>query len=738
MSGVRSFGEGLRWSGVAVVEVKNLPPPKDVQEIEEKAAKRVDQLIKGRLQQLSEDQLDRLQKHVKKLLKNARRESEPLRRKLVRYSELLEGIVEETNFPFEGASNVTLRAAAGLARTFESTFNPALYADPDLFAPDLDPGAQQEMGLDEVGLMHLQEGFNHSFSRKYNGLNVLKGGTIPAFRDGTFLVNGSWERVVQRVNDQRTYRSWQEFQKDYPNAEESKIEEERYRDIADFFLIEGKEAELIVKFSHNHVQFDGIEYRQLLRTKFLLYPTTALKLEKSELYGAMYDLGKEELKRRAKKGEFYKDQVEEAIKRRGSQFQDAWDKNRLYVEGFSVPEPESAPMRLGSFVVKFDLDRDGVVEQYHVTVVSDGDTPVVIACRPYELRHNTPDVIPFRLVRRDHAFDGISLVGDGEDMFNQIDTLFRHDNNVMMLTTSPIFMINDQLKETMDLGRSENVIRPGVSYWVPDINKAAKQLEVQDVAAASGDNNTKLSIISRFLEMLIGVSQGESGQSAPNDPRAPTSKTTLLLMQAGKRADRCLDEWCESIPDLAKLHATLLYQFSGQSDYKFTDKKGQQQSFPVKVLADSRLRWVSRRRSVTLTPEFALQRLQQLLQVYMSMRPLLMQGDGIAIEIWNRTVKNSGEPQAEKFLVDINQAPEMAQKAMEMAKQQFLKKAHLDAIAAGEKKLAQATSAELAKTLGEADRMKLSGLQDQMQSEALEQAQAQGQAPQGNQVPTAA
>src|ERR1039457_4672175 len=117
------------------VEVKNLPPPADIVATEIKAAKRVDQLLKGRLQQLSEDQLDRLQKHVKKLLKNARRESEPLRKKLVRCSDLLEGIVEETNFPFEGASNVTLRAAAGIARTFEATFNPALYADTELFAP---------------------------------------------------------------------------------------------------------------------------------------------------------------------------------------------------------------------------------------------------------------------------------------------------------------------------------------------------------------------------------------------------------------------------------------------------------------------------------------------------------------------------------------------------------------------------------------------------------------------------
>lgn len=704
-----------------MVEVRQLPPPKDIREGEVKAAKRVEQLVRGRLQKLSEDQIDRLQKHVKKLLKNARKESEPLRKKLVRASDLLEGIVEETNFPFEGASNVTLRAAAGLSRTFEATFNPALYADTELFAPDLDPGAAEELKLDAASLTRLQEGFNHSFARKYNGLKVLKGGTIPAFRDGTFLMSGSWERQVERVNDQRTYRSYQEFQNDYPDVESSKISRESYLDIADFFLIEGKDAELIVRFSYNHVQFDGIEYRQLLRTKFLIYPTTSLKLERADLYGALYDLPKEELKRRAKHGEFYADQVEKSIKRRGSPNPDAWDRQRLFVEGFAMPDPESAPLRMGAFVVRFDLDRDGVVEMHHVTVCVEGDEVHVVACRPYDLRHNVPDVVPFRLVARDHAFDGISMVLDGEDMFNQIDTLFRHDNNVMMLTTSPIFMINENLKETMDLGRAECVIRPGVSYWVPDIEKAAKQLPVADVAAASGDNNTKMSIISRFLEMLIGVSQGESGETSPADPRAPAAKTTLLLMQAGKRTDRCLDEWCESIPSLARLQATLLYQYSGETEYKFMDVKGQPASFPIKLLADSRMRWVARRRSVTLTPEFALARLQTLFSTYAQMRPLLLQGDAIAMEVWNRTVRNSGEPQAEKFLMDPGQAPQLAARAVQMAMQQFLKKAHMEAIAKGEIKMAQEAAKEIVKTLADQDRARLAGLDKVSEAEVLEQ-----------------
>lgn len=708
------------------VEIRELTPPVDIRDGEAKAAARVERLLKLRLQRLSEGQVDRLEKHIGKKLKDARRETEPLRRKLVRYSDLLEGIVEETNFPFEGASNITLRAAAGLARTFEASFNPSIYQDPDLFAPDFEPGTAQELKLDAKSIQVLQEGFNHSFSRKFNGLRVLKGGTIPAFRDGTFLVEGSWERKVERVSDQRTYKKYEEFVKDYPDPESAGLSSEEYSSILDYFLTDGPDAELIVRFFHDLVKFEGIEYRQLLRAKFFVYPSTTRHIEDAELYGGSFDLPKDEVKRRAKRGHYYEDGVRRALARRNTPLTDQWDRNRLYVEGIATPSPESSPIRLCDLVIKYDLDKDGVLEQYHATVIAEQDFVFLVSFRPYDLRHNVPSVVPFRLVARDHAFDGISMVGDGEDLFNQIDTLFRHDNNVMMLTTSPIFLAQQDLKEQIDLGRAENIIRPGVTYWVPDISKAITQLPVQDIAAASGDNNTKLSIISRFLEMLIGVSQGESGQQAPDDPRSPARKTTLLLMQAGKRIDRCLDEWCESLPSIAKLHATLLYQYSPERSYSFEDRQGQVRKFDVSILADSRLRWLARRRSVSLTPEFALNRLQMLFQSYAALRPLLLQGDPVAIELWNRTVRNSGEPQAEKFMVDAGQAPQLAEQAVKKAMMQFQQQSRMKAMAKGEEKLATESAKATVKVLDEQARAQLSGLPG---SEPQPQQQQMGQPP---------
>lgn len=710
------------------VYVRELSAPKDIQDDEIKNAERVERFIKTRNKVLSDNQVKRIESHLKKQIKSAKREYEPLRRRLSSYSDLLEGIVEETTFPFEGASNVTLRYGTSLARTFAAKFNKTVYQDEDLAFPVFDPGSEQELKFDAKSIITLQDGFNHSINTACNAIRVLKCGTIPAFRDGTFLLEGSWERRIERVNDQRTYRDFESFQKDFPDHQSAGISEEEYISISDLFLV-NDDCELIARFSYDHVQQDGIEYRQIPRAKFLVYPTTVKKLWQAQLYGCTFELTKDEIKERQKKGEFYEDGVKRALARRGGEWMDAWDRGRLFVEGRAAPLMESIPYKLADIVFKYDLDNDKTLEQYSGRVIMEGEEVILVALRPYEVRHNIPSIIPFRLLDRDYAFDGISLLGDGKDIFDQVDILFRHDNNVMMLTTSPMFIADQTLKDEIDLGRAENVLRPGVTFWVPNPDKQPiRQLQVQDIAAASGDNNTKISILSRFVEMLLGVSQGESGNQTPDDPRAPAHKTQLLLMQAGDRIDQCIDTWCYSFEEFFKLHATLLYQFSRDRDYKFMKKqKAQMQqmiipgqtipqnqqsqvgAFNLDILASEKLHWKVRRRSIALTPEYSMNRLQTIFATYAQMKPLIMQGDPVAVEVWNRIISNSNEPQAEKFLIDPQQAPQMQNAAIQKAMQQFKLQSDMKAHAKGKEKLAMEASKAVVKHLSEQAKTQISG-----------------------------
>lgn len=694
---------------ISIHELKKAPL--DIVESEEKDAERVEKFITARKLRLTVDKCEKIEKELAKRLKAHKQQTRPLLARLTRWADMMEGVIEETNFPFEGASNVTLRYATGLARVFQAQFNKTMYGDEDIWYPVLDPGAETELKLDQAGVAVLAEAFNHTYAKFADGIQTLKSGTIPAFRDGTYLLQGEWKRKLERVNDERTYRKLDDFRKDYPDAESAGLDVEAYQDILDEFLIEDN-PEVIARFSYEAVLKDKPLYSSVLRAKFVNFPTYEKKIEDMTLYGSYSDIDKAELKRRGEKGIYYKRGVSKATAKNSETAMDSWDKARLFVEGRAYPESDQRPLRIATLVAKLDLDEDEVLEKYLVTVATDGDCEYcyLLSIQPYDLRRSVDRVVPFRLVERDQAFDGISMVGDGEDIFNQVDTLFRHDNNVKMLTTSPMFIADQTLKDTLDLGRAENVIRPGVTYWVPDPNKdPIKQIIVQDLAAGVGDSNMQLAILQRFVELLVGVSQNLSGGQAPDDPRAPAHKTQMLLMQSNKRIDDNMDEWRSSFSDLALLHGTLMVQFSKEPEYNFIGKDGKPYKVPFSLFVDPRIHWIPKRRSVTLTPEFALGRLTQLQQVYMAMMPLLKQGDPVAIELWNRTVQNSGEPQPEKFFYDIKQAPAMMEEAIKQAMAQAIQKMDMDAKAAGKKTFATESAKLAVKTIDEANRIGLSG-----------------------------
>lgn len=73
-----------------------------------------------------------------------------------------------------------------------------------------------------------------------------------------------------------------------------------------------------------------------------------------------------------------------------------------------------------------------------------------------------------------------------------------------------------------------------------------------------------------------------------------------------------------------------------------------------------------------LTPEFALARLGMLQQLFTQSLPLLGTGNPIAIEMWNRQVLASGEPNADKFLLSGEnlQAVQQSMQAMQQSNPQ--------------------------------------------------------------------
>lgn len=642
-----------------MIEEKQLNPPQDIAATVAKEARRIESFLKARKLNYGEEKVAKIERDLARKLDAWKKQTAPLKAKLVRWNDMIEGVVEDTNFPFEGASNITLHYAAGVQGIFKSTFNRTIYQDPAMFVARGEIEATDEelqavdstLGPEAVKASlkeRVEQGMNHTFSELSNGLRTMKGGTNVCFRDGTLIIAGSWERRVERGNDARTYTDAESFQEDYPDALAAGVSEEEYGAILDKWLTE-PEFEFRASFDYDFVAYDGPEYDIVPLAHFVFYPVVSPTIKRMEMYGKGFYLTLDEIKIKAKRGEFYPNAAERIEKAGQKQQNDSWSASRNYIEGLAAKSEENKPTECYRLVYKADLDGDGIPEKYILTYAL--EHKVLLSMEKYPIRRNIDFCVDFRFLRRDGRFLGVSLVGDTEDLFLMMDTIHRHRNNVRTLVTSPIFLADDKYKETIDLGRGENVFRPGMTLWVKDIDKSIKQMELVNLTR-DADNRDEEDLLNRYIELRIGASQGLSGQDSPTDPDAPMGKTLALLNQANQRIDDYADEFKESFPALGELHAALWYQF-GPEMVKFTvDKDGKPTptAVPRELFAAKGISWDLKRRSVTLSPEFSMQRLSGLMQVYANLMPLMMAGDTQAIEMWNRTVRVSGEPDSEKLL----------------------------------------------------------------------------------------
>ena len=622
------------------------PPPPSLEQSIQKEIDRVKEITKDKNLKKSKEKLDNIAQKVYKEYKSWDKLTKANRNNLVEMNEMLEGVVEVTNFPFEGASNITISYASGMAKTFKATFNKTAYQDPDIFT------AVSKKDEIKEQLPVVEEAVNYSFHSESNGLDILKQGTIPCLRDGTLIVSGFWNRRIEKCSDSKSYKTFMEFQNDYPTSMSADMSDEEYGEIADMFIQYGEDAEVVVNYQFDNILEDGPEYEIVPLARFVYFPIYAPSIKRMKMYGKEYFLSKSEIKEKSKRNEFYKDKVEELLKHKPSGEKDRWSASKNFIDKLSnSPTEEEKPMKLVDAVWKEDLDNDGIPEKYLVTFAPDFDG-MVIGFKNYHIRNNIDFCVDFRLASREDRFLGISLLNEGQDKFKLLDAIHRNRNNVRMLTTSPIFLIDRRYKEELDLFRSENIIKPGTTFWVEDPDKAIKQLQLHDLSR-NNDSLDEENQIVRYLEFCLGPTQAMSGKETQTDPRAPMGKTIALLQQANGRIDDYLDEFRRSIPELAKLHCALLAQF-GPEQIKYTvdqDGKLSVKSADKKIFFDNSLVWRSKRRSVTLSPEFAMQRLGGLLQTYAQLLPLIQAQDTRAIEMWNRMVVASGEPQKEKLMI---------------------------------------------------------------------------------------
>lgn len=625
-------------------------PPLKIQGEQEKQ----DKLLRIRSFSLDEQKRNDLQLKLKAWVESWERNTGALRRRLIEANDHMEGVVEDVDFPWPGASKVTTGFAAGMARTLQATFDRAVF-------PDNRPFAAESLGdIKTEDRNQLENGVNW-LSRKHNNLvEEMRHTPIPAFRDGTVPVMGEWNRRVEKVCETNVYANVKQFTDDYPTAGDAGVSEERYAQIITH--LSEMDNTVSVEWLRDALLEDAPKFTAFPLARLIWYPLFNIKdLNECRIYGRLYYESEQDIKQKVKRKTYDKDQVEQSLAaaRGGKGFNDPWGSARDQIEGLGLEDTETKHVRVAKLVLCEDLDGDDIPERYLVTL--DIDNFKIWRMERYKLRKNIPNIVLFKFLNRDQRLLGVSLCLDGLDQFKMVDNIHRHRNNVRAITDCPAFIVPDAIKDQVDFGSGPAVFKPGVTWYLDDKymkeGMAPRQVMIQSLSKTGESLDEEKGVV-RYLEFKLGPSQGLSGQESIIDPRAPASKTISQLKQATLRIDDMIREWKKSVPNSIDLMMAL-YHCYGQESYKvgMVDEqsgdiaKFQEIGRSLFSLDDSR--FMLRHNEISLSPEFEMEKVMGIASIA-AQNPLVLQlKPDILISTWNDLVLASRISDPKRFLIPL-------------------------------------------------------------------------------------
>jgi hypothetical protein len=626
----------------------SLKPPQDKVVEYDDQRERLEASFESGSVKLSDDKRHQLEKKLRKMVDRWKEGTSVLRDRLQKNNDMMEGIVDEMDFPWPGASKVSMGVGAGQARTLAATFDRALFSAEQFLC------AENTAAMAKAKARTLEEAVNWLCSHDNNLLDTLRDMPIPLFRDGTIPVMGEWRRDIEKAVDYRTYQTSEEFMSDYPSPETAGISEKRYNDIIKF-LDETYNPDLCVEYVYDEVVYDAPFFSKIPLARFLFYPLSAEDLKECVAYGRQFFEGTDIVEAKIAVGEYDEEPGKEAIAAAKGMADDIWGSQREAIEGLASSGDDYKRCEFFRIVLKMDLDEDGIQEKYLLTY--ENTAKRIVKFQRYKLRKNIDNVVLFRFLKRDGRILGVSLMGDGYDMFRMVDDFHRHRQNVRSITDAPAFICPDDLKDQVDFGSGAYAWRPGVTIYLPERfmeeGKAPRQLAVQNLSQDANSLDEESSVM-RYMEIRLGPSQGMSGKETMNDPKAPATKTLALLRQSTFRTDAYITEFKRSVPDLVTLCNALYYQYGQREIPYMTRVKGEpfQANLKKELMSEDALVFKLKIGELSLSPEFQMEKAMSILQNAMA-NPLVMQlKPQIAIEAWNEFVQAVKPLDPQRFMLD--------------------------------------------------------------------------------------
>lgn len=515
---------------------------------------------KRRSIKLGEDDQKALEQKLFTMLRDWTESNASLNQKLMDWNDLFEGVTQQSDFPWPGASQVHIPLPKVKAREISSTINRSVMRP----IPFLTTRYAGPADLYEQSKRSVQDIENFVEDKIKNDTNIwrtLKEAIPAIFRDGTVPLQIMWETEWETVTDFKVYDSIQDFVEDYPSANDAGISKSRYNEIIST-LKSGKNYE--IEYEYDLATYDAPKAYIVPLYDFVHWPVYVPEIKDKMLHGKRVWFTDYQLDEKVHSGEFEAEDVDRIKATAGEDHtedfitiaRDNIEGINRSVDGIRAPEYQCFELVYKGALTEKDQE-NGTVKKYLIKYHYLSKT--IARIEPYPIRKGAICYFPLRFIKRDNRFLGQSLLDDISDLSSEVDTIHRQRINSRTITHVPSFKAKMTAKATFDPSRREFRFRPGVTFYMNDVMDV-QQFDIRPVDLSGSVDDEML--LFQLIDMTTGSSSGLSGQANPIDPRAPARKQQELLRQSSNRIDDYVQNLIDNFSDIGQFIVDMYYQFA--------------------------------------------------------------------------------------------------------------------------------------------------------------------------------
>ncbi len=622
----------------------------------------------GQLLQLSKEEKRVLRRLCKDAVDHWEGSTSEHMEDLRRWHDMVEGIVEATDFPWEGSNNPDPRmfVTPHLNSVHSVVTRSMLSVSPLWF------GRTMEEEKREL-IPDVEDALDYTAKSETNAVDAVSQAIYAAARDSIAYTKTYYKRETRLTPSVILAEQVTDFTDVYPDAKAAGLSDQEYQAVIERIQKEAAPGQPVeIADEYPKVIYEGDWTDVIEAADWIQAPATSAEISDCWAFGHHYYKLAADLRASARRGEMWAEAVKKVIAKAAGADGDNWRQAKADAEGVAADgSKKSQEIRLQELVVRCDLTGKGEEERYYICQYAK-DQDVLLGAVLYYFEEDIYHA--WRLLKKPGRRLGLSIPGEIEGVVNQILHDLKREEDSEDIDSVPVFVTNPEAKKALDeAGAFDGFFKPGGLISVPEGEKAVGQLKVQPVDKRSSASRRQEYV--RYTEMMVGPTQMLSGRESPLDPEAPGNKTIALIQQSNMRIEDYIRELRLTFDRFGQLRMSLYRQF-GNGDIRFISKRSQDGKERIGSLARKALTGVKlATHGVTAmeNPEIELKRAKDLAQVLLP-DPFISADPFRRREIYNRILV-SGRVQGREDLLPSKQEidGELERERMAAAKEQVMK-----------------------------------------------------------------